>query len=162
MESRFKVAGIDVHKSILAVVVADAAREGDFQFERRKFGTTASELRELSNWLEQQDVREVVMESTAQYWKPVWQRLEGQCELQLAQAQSNRAPRGRKRDVADAERLVRRHVAGELIVSFVPGPEQRLWRTMTRTRVQMSRDRVRSTIRWNRCWRMRGSNCPVA
>jgi hypothetical protein len=73
----------------------------------------------------------ISMESTAQYWKPVWHELEGQCQLFLAQAQSNRAPRGRKRDFADAERLLRRHVAGELILSFVPNPEQRLWRTMT-------------------------------
>jgi transposase len=83
------------------------------------------------------------MESTAQYWKPVWQQLEGQFELYLAQAHSNRAPRGRKRDFADAERLLRRHVAGELILSFVPNPEQRLWRTMTRTKHQLTRDRVR-------------------
>ena len=59
------------------------------------------------------------MESTAQYWKPVWQELEGHCELFLAQAYSHRAPRGRQRDFADAERLLRRHVAGELILSFV-------------------------------------------
>jgi transposase len=84
-----------------------------------------------------------VMESTAQYWKPVWRRLEGQCQLYLAQAQSNRAPRGRKRDFEDAERLVRRHIAGELILSFVPDAEQRLWRTITRTKHQLTRDRVR-------------------
>jgi transposase len=83
------------------------------------------------------------MESTAQYWKPVWQQLEGHCELFLAQAHSNRAPRGRKRDFADAERLLRRHAAGELILSFVPNAEQRLWRTMTRSKHQLTRDRVR-------------------
>jgi len=85
----------------------------------------------------------VVMESTAQYWKPVWQQLEGQCQLYLAQAQSNRGPRGRKRDFVDAERLVRRQVAGELILSFVPDGEQRLWRIMSRTKYQLRRDRVR-------------------
>jgi transposase len=53
-------------------------------------------------------------------------------------------PRGRKRDFADAERLLRRHVAGELILSFVPNAEQRLWRTMTRTKQQLTRDRVRA------------------
>ena len=78
MES-YLVAGIDVHKSMLAVVIADAGREGEFQFQRRKFGTTASELRELRGWLDRQAVREAVMESTAQYWKPVWQELEGHC-----------------------------------------------------------------------------------
>ena len=143
MESKYLVAGIDVHKSMLAVVIADAGREGEFLFERRKFGSTPSELKLLRAWLREKGVREVVMESTAQYWKPVWQALEGHCELFLAQAHSNRAPQGRKRDFVDAERLLRRQVAGELILSFVPNPEQRLWRTMTRSKHQLTRDRVR-------------------
>jgi transposase len=128
---------------MLAVVIIDAAREGKMQFQQRKFGTTASQLRDLTQWLIEQQVREAVMESTAQYWKPVWHELEGHCQLQLAQAHSNRAPKGRKRDFADAERLVRRHIAGELIVSFVPDAEQRLWRTMTRAKHQLTRDRIR-------------------
>jgi transposase len=143
METTHNVAGIDVHKSMLAVVITDAAREGEFQFERRKFGATESELRQLVAWLTEHEVREAVTESTAQYWKPVWQQWEGQCELYLAQAYSHRAPRGRKRDFADAERLLRRHLAGELILSFVPNAEQRLWRTMTRTKQPLTRDRVR-------------------
>src|SRR5580700_1778180 len=143
MERTYKIAGIDVHKSMLAVVVADAGQEGAFQFQRRKFTTLASGLEQLAAWLRQEDVQEAVMESTAQYWKPVWQELEEQCKLALAQAQSNRAPEGRKGDYKDAERLLRRHVAGELIVSFVPNPEQRLWRTMTRSKPQLTRDRVR-------------------
>ena len=97
----------------------------------------------MAESLAAQEVRDVVMESTAQYWKPVWRQLEGQCRLHLAQAQSNRAPRGRKGDFRDAERLARRHVAGELILRFVPDPEQRLWRTLTRTKYQLTRDRVR-------------------
>src|SRR3982751_2914928 len=83
------------------------------------------------------------MESTAQYWRPVWRELEGQCELHLAQTQPTRATRGRERDFADAERLVRRHLAGELVLSFVPNPQQRPWRTMTRSKYQLTRDRVR-------------------
>jgi hypothetical protein len=143
METTYKVAGIDVHKRMLAVVITDATAEGEFRFERRKFGTLASDLQELAEWLAAEQVREAVMESTAQYWKPVWRQLEGQCRLELAQAQSNRARRGRKGDFRDAERLVRRHVAGELILSFVPNQEQRLWRTLTRSKQQLRRDRVR-------------------
>src|SRR6185295_4942964 len=143
MNEAYRVAGVDVHKSMLAVVVTDVSGGGEFQFERRKFGTGDSELKALSTWLAECAVREAVMESTAQYWKAVWRQLEGQCQLYLAQAQSNRAPRGRKRDFVDAERLVRRHVAGELILSFVPDQEQRLWRTITRTKYQLTRDRTR-------------------
>ena len=63
--------------------------------------------------------------------------------LQLAQAFSNRAPRGRKHDFKDAERLVRRLIADELILSFVPSGEQRIWQSMTRMKLQLTRDRVR-------------------
>jgi len=143
MEAVYKLAGIDVHKKMLAVVVTNVAELGEDRFERRKFGTGESELKALAVWLSTEGVQEVVMESTAQYWKPVWQMLEGSCELHLAQAQSNRAPKGRKSDFADAQRLVRRYVAGELVLSFVPDPQQRLWRMMTRSKHQLSRDRVR-------------------
>ena len=84
------------------------------------------------------------MESTAQYWKPVWLDLEPHFkQLHLAQAFSNKAPKGRKDDFGDAKRLARRFVAGELTLSFVPDAEQRSWRTMTRSKLQLVRDRVR-------------------
>ena len=68
----YRVAGVDVHKRMIAVVVADVERDGEYQFERRRFLATPSELHLLAQWLTQQEVQEAVMESTAQYWKPVW------------------------------------------------------------------------------------------
>jgi transposase len=153
----YRIAGIDVHKRMLAVVVVDVEGEGEYQFERRRYGSNPAHLRLLSEWLIEQQVEEVVMESTAQYWKPVWEGLERywkpSCQkregagpmsgaLHLAQAQSNRGPRGRKKDFPDAERLVKRLVAQELILSFVPDAEQRLWRTVMRRKYQLTRDRV--------------------
>jgi hypothetical protein len=70
------MAGIDVHKKKLAVVVADVEVEDEYQFERRWYGSNPAQLRVLSEWLIEQQVEEVVMESTAQYWKPVWGALE--------------------------------------------------------------------------------------
>jgi len=63
----YHIAGIDVHKKILAVAVADVAVEGDFHFERLKVGTSPVQLRALADWLVEREVDEVVMESTAQY-----------------------------------------------------------------------------------------------
>jgi transposase len=63
--------------------------------------------------------------------------------LHLAQALSNRGRRGRKKDFPDAERLVKRLVADELILSFVTDAEQRLWRTVTRRKYQLTRNKVR-------------------
>lgn len=142
METAYNVAGIDVHKRMLAVVIANA-RETELEFECRRFGTTVSEIRALSAWLKERNVQEAAMESTAQYWKPVWLGLEGQCHLHLAQARSNRGPRGRKTDFRDAKRVVSRLLSGDLILSFVPEAEQRCWRTLTRTKYQLTRDRVR-------------------
>ena len=65
----YRIAAIDVHKKMLAVVVADIAGEGEYEFERCKFGATPDQLHLLAQWLVQQEVEEVVMESTAQYWK---------------------------------------------------------------------------------------------
>ena len=116
----YEIAGIDVHKKVLAVVVSDVEIESEYQFERRMFNSYPEQLRSLAAWLVEQEAEEVVMESTAQYWKPVWGALERywkpMCEkregarrksgtLHLAQAQSNRGRRGRKRDFVDAERL---------------------------------------------------------
>ena len=154
----YKVSGIDVHKRMLAVVVADVAMGGEYEFERRQFGSSPEQLRLLAEWLIEEKVQEAVMESTAQYWKPVWQTLERhwktEClkwddagpksgSLHLAQAQSNRGPGGRKKDFVDAERLIKRLVAQELILSFVPDAEQRLWRTVSRRKYQLTCARVR-------------------
>jgi hypothetical protein len=139
-------------------VVSDVEIESEYQFERRMFGSNPEQLRSLAAWLLEQEVEEVFMESTAQYWKPVWEALvrswkpirenrEGAGRksgtLHLAQAQSNRGQRRRKRDFPDAERLVKRLVARELTLSFVPDPEQRLWRTVTRRKYQLTRDHTR-------------------
>jgi len=146
----YTVAGIDVHKKVLMVVVAVAGDEvadpaGEaLEFACRRFGAGARERNHVVSWLREQGVTEVVMESTAQYWKPVWLDLEPHfARLHLAQAHSNRAPRGRKNDFGDAKRLTRRLLADELILSFVPDAEQRSWRTVTRGKQQLVRDRVR-------------------
>jgi hypothetical protein len=73
----YRIAGIDVHKRMLAVVVSDVEVEGEYQFEWRMFGSSPDQLRSLATWLLEQEVEEAVMESTAQYWKPVWKRWNG-------------------------------------------------------------------------------------
>jgi transposase len=139
MQSAYRcVAGIDVHKKMLAVVVR-REENGQVEYEKRKFGTTRSEIEHLAAWLQKQRVEEVVMESTAQYWRPVWYGLEAHFRLHLCHPLKVRAPRGRKRDYRDAQRLADRWWSGDLEDSFIPGAEQRAWRWLTRTRVQLKR-----------------------
>jgi transposase len=158
MTMSYSIAGIDVHKKMLAVVVADVGASGGCLFQRRRFETSPRDLRALAVWFSEQQVEEAVMESTAQYWRPVWQALERYWQperrnqdgaprmagaLHLAQAESNRARRGRKNDWEDAERLVKRLIADELVLSYVPDAEQRLWRAVCRRKYQLTQNRVR-------------------
>src|ERR1700746_3511253 len=126
-----KDAGVDVHKKVLMVVVVDASTPEE-KPTRRRFVTMPSELQRLLTWLREQGVEEAV-----------WLELEPQLRLHLGQAFSNRAVRGRKHEFKDAERLVRRLIAHELILSFVPSGEQRIWRSMTRMKLQLRGDRAR-------------------
>src|SRR5262245_2329053 len=99
----YRIAGIDVHKKMVAVVIADVDVAETWRFDRRQLGTSPTQLRDLADWLVEREVVEVVMESTAQYWRPVWEALERRWQprmrqphaslragaLHLAQAQSN-------------------------------------------------------------------------
>lgn len=72
----YRIAGIVVHKKKLAVVVGNLELGEEMQFERRWYGSNPEQLRALAEWLVEQQVEEVAMESTAQYWKPVWGTLQ--------------------------------------------------------------------------------------
>jgi hypothetical protein len=132
----YRIAGVDVHKKKLAVVVLTLKSTTNTNLSDAGSQATRSSCKRLAEWLTEQRVEEVVMESTAQYWKPLWSALErywkASCQnregagkmsgtLHLAQALSNRGRRGRKKDFRDAERLVKRLVSQELTLSFFPG-----------------------------------------
>jgi len=108
-------------------------------------GAGTGERERLVSWLQEREVREVVMESTAQYWKPVWLDLElHRVKLHLAQAHSNRAPKGRKHDFVWGCQTAGAAVAGRRVdLEFCSGPEPRAWRMMTRGKYQLVRERVR-------------------
>src|SRR5258707_5330547 len=135
-EEAMKMAGIDVHRTVLMVVVVDTSALQE-KPARRRFVTLPSELQRFRIWLQEQGVEEAVMESTAQYWRSVWLELEPHMHLHLAQAFSNRAPRGRKHDFKDAERLGRRVIAKGRILRFVPGGEHGLLRNLPPVKIEL-------------------------
>ena len=141
------LAGIDVHKRMLAVVVR-IPDNAECRYVERKFGTSVAEIEHVAAFLQSYQVAEVVMESTAQYWRPVWYGLEAHFALHLVNPLTVRAQPGRKRDFADAQRLVNRLASGDLVESFVPADEQRRWRSLTRMRVDSKRklSRVNSQV----------------
>jgi transposase len=143
MGSRYElVAGLDVHKRTVVVVILQGSQP-DQDYASGTFGTTQFGLKELAGFLRQHGVTHIALESTAQYWRPVWMALEEEFTLTLAQARSTRARRGRKWDQGDARRIAKRLLSGDITVSFVPPPEQRDWRLLSRTQISLRESLVR-------------------
>ncbi len=135
-------AGLDVHKKTVVACRLSVGPAGRRQTDLQTFGTTTSELLQLSDWLTAGECTHVAMESTGEFWKPVWNILEGSFELLLVNAQHLKRVPGRKTDVQDAEWLADLLQHGLVRASFVPPLEQRDWRDLTRQRTQLVRDRV--------------------
>ena len=113
---------------------------GKGQHEIRRFGTMTRDLLELADWLQSQHVTHVAMESTGVYWKPVWNILEGQCEVVLVNAQHIKAVPGRKTDIKDCQWIAELLQHGLLRGSFVPPTPIRELRDLTRMRASLRQD----------------------
>ena len=100
-----RCAGIDVHKKFVMVCVLIGLAHQKPAGEVRRFGTSVPELELLRAWLLENGCREVVMESTGSYWKPVFNILEGQCKVILANPEQVKALRGKKTDRKDCRWL---------------------------------------------------------
>jgi transposase len=101
-----------------------------------------ADLLELSDWLQAAQVTHVAMESTGEYWKPVYNLLEGHFELLVVNAAHVKNVPGRKTDVKDAEWLADLLQHGLLRPSFVPPPPQRELRELTRHRSNFVAERA--------------------
>ena len=140
--------GIDVHKRSLSVcVLPPVGVKGTVREER--FRTFTRDLKRLKKWLLNCRVTEVVMESTGQYWRPVWNILEESIpRLMLVNPAHAKAMAGRKTDRLDALWLATRLERGDLRGSFIPPREVRELRELTRLRVHWLQDtnRVKNRI----------------
>ena len=132
-----RCAGLDVHKK--TVVACVVTPEGP---ETRTFGTMTADLLALADWLLACGCTHVAIESTGDYWKPVFNILEGMCEVLLVNAQHVKAVPGRKTDVKDAAWLAELLQHGLLRASFIPPVAQRELRDLTRYRCTFIQERV--------------------
>jgi transposase len=108
-----------------------------------EFSTTAGGLASLAAWLAEAGVTNVGMEATGIYWRPVFFALEGSFELMLVNAAHMKNVPGRKTDVADATWLAQLMEHGLLRPSFVPPPDIRRLRNLTRYRKTLINERGR-------------------
>jgi transposase len=135
-------AGLDVHKKTVVAAIIVPGERGELRKEVRTFGTMTSDLLALSDWLMACEVSHVAMESTGEYWKPVFNILEHNFEVLLVNAQHIKVVPGRKTDIKDSEWIAELLRHGLLRASFVPPLGQRELRDLTRARSTFVRTRA--------------------
>jgi transposase len=143
-----RCAGLDVHRdNVVATTRAPGQGRRRFDQQTETFKATLPGLAELANWLAEAGVTLVGMEATGVYWKTVFQALEDRFECWLLNAHHLRNVPGRKTDVKDSEWICQLVQHGLVRPSFVPPPEIRRLRDLTRLRRAQTNERGRSIQR---------------
>ncbi len=137
------VAGLDVHKKTVVGTRMRVGSEERVLWQTKTFGTTTPDLLELHDWLLEWSPTHVAMESTADYWKPIFNILEDSFEVWLVNAQHVKQVPGRKTDAKDSEWLAELMLHGMLRPSFIPPKPLRALRELTRYRTTLVQERVR-------------------
>ena len=143
-------AGLDVHKkTVMACRVTPdpSGQQADGIMELQEFGTMTRDLLALSDWLAEVGVTHVAMESTGEYWRPIYNLLEGTFTVLLVNAAHVKQVPGRKTDKADARWLAKLMHYGLLAASFIPPQGQRDLRDLTRYRTKLVQERSREVNR---------------
>lgn len=135
--------GIDVHKKLIV-----ACFRHDREQETRDFGATTRELLELCDWLKQGGCQMVAMESTASFWKPLYNILEESgLDAIIVNARHMKNVPGRKTDAKDAEWIADLLQHGLLEASYIPDKDQRELRELIRYRKSLTGERARELNR---------------
>lgn len=126
--------GIDVHKNMIKVSIAKGPLDSPPKFYTRTFSTMTRDLLKLKDWLTENDVEAVAMESTGVYWKPIFNILENDFQVILANPQYLKKVPGKKSDVKDCEWIASLLRCGLIPASFIPQRPIRELRELNRTR----------------------------
>jgi transposase len=143
-------AGLDVHKkTVMACRITPdpTGQQAEGLVELKEFGSMTVDLLALSDWLLEAGITHVAMESTGEYWKPVFNLLEGNVQVVLVNAAHVKQVPGRKTDKADARWLAKLMRYGLLQASFIPSAGQRELRDLTRYRTKLVQERSREVNR---------------
>lgn len=137
-------AGLDVHKASISACVLRFDSGRKVVGVVREFGTMTADILNLGDWMAAQQVKQVAMESTGVYWKPIWNLLEDQFNLILCNPQEVKNVPGRKTDTRDCQWLAQLLQHGLLRSSFIPPRPQRELRDLTRHRAQLVGEHTRT------------------
>jgi transposase len=120
--------GLDVHKSVLVATI----RGNGIKEETRSFDAFTESIEQMRDWLKQNGITHVAMESTGVYWKPVFNILEEDFEILLVNARHIKNVPGQKTDKKDSRWIAKLLLSGLLKGSFIPPKHIRELRDLTR------------------------------
>ena len=140
--------GLDVHKEqVTASICSGSLAKAEEKFVVKEFSTMTCYLKEMGEWLQEHDVKCVAMESTGVYWKPIFNILEEEFEVILANASRVKNVPGLKTDKKDAKWLAKLLRYGLVPASFIPPLIIRELRDLTRTRRKLVQELTRNKNR---------------
>ena len=140
--------GIDLGSKFHVVAI------GQQDEEVREFGVYTEDLHQLANWLIENDVTSVAMESTGSYWKGLYVILKDYgLEVLLVNGKYTKQPKGRKSDISDSQWIQKLHSLGLLEGSFIPDTLTNSIKQIARHRAKLIKDASRYTLKMQKAMR---------
>ena len=124
--------GMDVHRDFVIACVASTNSQGVTSYSSKRFSTFSGGLRDLRDWLAQQNCKDVCMESTGKYWFPVHNILEKTCNVVVSHPKFVKAIKGKKTDKKDAQWIADLFKHDLVRGSFIPPEDIRQLRDLCR------------------------------
>ena len=130
--------GIDVHKTFVVACIASTNSKGVTVYKSHRFSTYTKGLKELSQWLLDNNCKDVCMESTGKYWIPIFNVLENSCNITLAHPKYVKAIHGKKTDKKDAKWISDLFKHDLVVASFMPPADIRQLRDLMHYRFKLT------------------------
>ena len=130
--------GVDVHKSFLVATIIKTTSGVQPSYQKKRFSTFNNSILEFKKWLLDNSCRDVCMESTGKYWVPVFNLLEDEINVTIANPKWVKAVKGNKDDTKDSKWIGDLFRLGLVPGSYIPCKEIRILREFTRYRYKLT------------------------
>ena len=129
--------GVDVHKKFLVATIVKTTGGIEPSYQKKRFSTFNNSILEFKQWLLDNDCHDVCMESTGKYWVPVFNLLEDEINVVIANPKWVKAVKGNKDDAKDSKWIGDLFRLGLVKGSYIPCKKVRILREYTRYRSKL-------------------------
>ena len=129
--------GVDVHKSFLVATIIKTTGGIEPSYQKKRFSTFNNSILDFKSWLLENECHDVCMESTGKYWVPVFNLLEDQINVTIANPKWVKAVKGNKDDTKDSKWIGDLFRLGLVKGSYIPCKSIRILREYTRYRYKL-------------------------